>query len=99
MTKERVTHTMSRTSSHAASHRGRERDHPRADGAPAAPTSSVGSPTSPVAHELRKSPTIAAANVRPSFSFASAAAGKKDGADDADADVEEVAEKIEEVTI
>jgi len=92
-TKERITHSMSRTSSHQASHRGRERELPRPD----APASSVGSPVSPTS-QLRKSPTVGAAvNVRQSFSFASAAAGKKDGADDED--VEEVAEKIEEVNI
>ncbi|KAH9941361.1 hypothetical protein B0H21DRAFT_753305 [Amylocystis lapponica] len=91
VTKERITHSMSRTSSRTASQR--ERDHARPDG----PASSVGSPSSPQ-HELLKSPTSGVtANVRPSISFANAAAGKKDERNGAD--VDEVAEGIDEVQI
>ncbi|KAF9818808.1 hypothetical protein IEO21_02588 [Rhodonia placenta] len=93
LTKDRVVHTMSRTSSRQASHRGVPRTTP--------PVSSVTSPTSPNA-ELHKnaapSPS-ASANVRPSFSFAHAAASKKDAASESGDTVEEVTEKIDEVQI
>jgi len=92
--KERVSHAMSRTSSRTASHRGVPRTTP--------PVTSVGSPTSPSA-DLQKStaPSPVMANVRPSFSFASAAAGKKDALPESNDEngVEEVTEKIDEVKI
>lgn len=63
--RERVTHNpMSRTSSRTASQRGEPRG--------------PSTPSSPKAAEAPK--PSAPANVRPSFSFASAAAGKKDAA-------------------
>ncbi|KZT12934.1 uncharacterized protein LAESUDRAFT_719230 [Laetiporus sulphureus 93-53] len=83
--KERASHSMSRTSSRTASQR--RWDHP---GTPASPTS-----------DTHKSPVMLAANVRPLFSFASAAAGKKDAAGDSTAEngTHEETEKIEEVKI
>ena len=86
--KDRVgQHTMSRTSSRAASHRGEPR-----------PTSSP-TPTSPKLESSRT--TAAPANVRPSFSFANAAAGKKDGPaeDDKKDAVDVITAKVDEVTI
>lgn len=95
--KERTTHTMSRTSSRQASHRGRTRD------GVTPPASTVTSPTSPHAEQHKSLPRSATeASVRPSFSFASAAAGKKDAPaevpEENDA-VEDVADKLGEVTI
>ncbi|THG99728.1 hypothetical protein EW026_g2660 [Hermanssonia centrifuga] len=87
--KERVTHPMSRTSSRTASQRGDAVSR-------STPTSTA--PTSPKA----ESPKVAgtpSANVRPSFSFASAAAGKKDATEGDDAEVQDVVEKIAEVEI
>ncbi|KAH9902549.1 hypothetical protein C8Q73DRAFT_670783 [Cubamyces lactineus] len=77
-----TTHSMSRTSSRTGSQR------------PTPPASAVQSPTTPQ-HEPHKLPP---ANVRPSFSFASAAAGKKD-AEPAKDDVKKITEKIEEVEL
>ncbi|KZT02895.1 uncharacterized protein LAESUDRAFT_729671 [Laetiporus sulphureus 93-53] len=94
--KERASHSMSRTSSRTASQR--ERDHPGMR--PVHPASSVASPASPTS-DTHKSPVTLAANVRPSFSFASAAAGKKDAAGDSTAEngAHEETEKIDEVKI
>ncbi|OCH94894.1 hypothetical protein OBBRIDRAFT_788892 [Obba rivulosa] len=97
---ERVQHSMSRTSSRTASQRPIPRSTP--------PASVVGSPTSPhvePAAALKSAGSGTAATVRPSISFASAAAGKKDAAGEnaaegeVAADVQEVMEKIEEVQI
>lgn len=77
-----TTHSMSRTSSRTGSQR------------PTPPASAVQSPTTPQ-HEPHKLPP---ANVRPSFSFANAAAGKKD-AESAKDDVKTITEKIEEVEL
>lgn len=89
--KERTMHTMSRTSSRQASQRGRTRDTP--------PASTVASPTTPHAEQHKALPrNTAEASVRPSFSFASAAAGKKDAAE-VNNSVEDVTEKLDEVTI
>ncbi|KAI0951577.1 hypothetical protein AcW1_008587 [Taiwanofungus camphoratus] len=95
----RIAHPMSRTSSRAASHRGERRgDHPAPRTTP--PASSVGVPNSPKLESNKSptSPTISTnANVRPSFSFASAAAGKKDAAAESTGEngIQEVTEKIE----
>ena len=95
--KERTMHTMSRTSSRQASHRGRTRD------GTTPPASTVTSPTSPHAEQQKPLPRSAAeANVRPSFSFASAAAGKKDAPAEVPEEnntVEDVTDKLGEVTI
>jgi len=97
---ERVQHSMSRTSSRTASQRPVPRSTP--------PASVVGSPKSPHAEPaaVQKSPAGAAvATVRPSISFASAAAGKKDAAGEGETvpadetEVAEVTEKIDEVQI
>jgi translation initiation factor 4B len=91
--KERVTHSMSRTSSRTASHRGVERT---AEPSSHTPTS----PSSPKADSPK--PAVSnAPSVRPSFSFANAAAGKKDAteASDRDTEVEEVAEKIADLDV
>ncbi|OBZ72667.1 putative RNA-binding protein sce3 [Grifola frondosa] len=95
---ERPPHNMSRTSSKAGSQREYSHPgHPRGHPHPASPSSTAQSPTSPT----QDPPKLPIANVRPSFSFASAAAGKKDGPADATAedDVQEVTEKIQEVEI
>ncbi|THH29483.1 hypothetical protein EUX98_g4722 [Antrodiella citrinella] len=97
-TKERVVQvSMSRTSSRTATQRG-----PRSE-APPAPPAAATTPTS-VPSSPKSEATKAAApppTVRPSFSFASAAAGKKTEGDvDADKDETEVlAEKIAEVQV
>lgn len=88
--KERVSHhTMSRTSSGAASHRGESR---------AGHNSAT--PTSPRAEPRAINPTP---SVRPTFSFAHAAAGKKDAvpeeAEVKDAAEQELADKVAEVQI
>ncbi|KAI0077270.1 RNA-binding domain-containing protein [Panus rudis PR-1116 ss-1] len=68
LTKERVAqHSMSRTSSRTGSQRGERTSHPASPSSP--------KPDSP---RLHNAPI---ANVRPSFSFANAAAGKKDSSD------------------
>ncbi|KAI0774981.1 hypothetical protein BD413DRAFT_290605 [Trametes elegans] len=78
-------HSMSRTSSRTGSTR------------QTPPASTAQSPTTPQ-HESHKLPP---ANVRPSFSFASAAAGKKDDPEGAPAkdDVSTITEKIDEVEL
>ena len=77
-------HPMSRNSSR----QGSQRETP--------PASAAQSPTTPQ-HEPHKLP---ASNVRPTFSFASAAAGKKDSKEDVPKDeVETIAEKVEEVEL
>lgn len=59
---------------------------------------SSGTPSSPKPEPAKVS--AVAANVRPSFSFASAAAGKKDASEeDKKDDVQELAEKVAEVTV
>lgn len=75
-------HPMSRTSSRAASQRGEPRG-----------------PASPSSPKAVESPKLAAAvaNVRPSFSFASAAAGKKDA--ESDGKVDELAEKVADLEV
>ncbi|KAI0346324.1 RNA-binding domain-containing protein [Trametopsis cervina] len=89
--KERVVHSMSRTSSRTASQRGESRS--------SAPSTA---PTSPKADPTRAS-APAAANVRPSFSFANAAAAARrstsDTGKEGDAEVDELAENVEDVTI
>ena len=86
--REKVAHTpMSRTSSRTGS----QRPTPPTT----APPSTVHSPTTPQS-ETRALPS---ANVRPSFSFASAAAGKKDSNEGAKDDVSKITEKIEEVEL
>ncbi|KAH9945487.1 uncharacterized protein BXZ73DRAFT_96476 [Epithele typhae] len=63
------------------------------------PASALQSPTSPAHGSPKLAPAAPAApvsNVRPSFSFASAAAGKKDGSSE---DVAALAEKIDEVEL
>ncbi|KAI9001533.1 hypothetical protein BD414DRAFT_474962 [Trametes punicea] len=80
------THSMSRTSSRTGSQR------------PTPPASTAQSPTTPQ-HEPHKLPP---ANVRPSFSFASAAAGKKEpesAAPPVKDDVKTITEKIDEVEL
>ena len=113
-TRERVAqHSMSRTSSRAASVR--ERDPPTTRTPPTA-SPSVASPSSPTPTSP-KLPAAASANVRPSFSFANAAAGKKEPTApasapggptsanghsenaDVEAAVDEIAEKLEEVHV
>ncbi|KAI0636185.1 hypothetical protein C8Q77DRAFT_1102013 [Trametes polyzona] len=86
--REKVAHSMSRTSSRTGSQR------------PTPPASTVHSPTTPH-QEPHKLPP---ANVRPAFSFANAAAGKKEAEAAAAAaaakdDVSKIAEKIEEVEL
>ena len=89
---ERVTHhTMSRTSSHNTSHRGETRTGHPTTGSPVPAPAQL---SSPKAEPRSIAPT---ANVRPSFSFASAAAGKK-GSEDKD-DVSTITEKIDEVEL
>ena len=88
--KERISHhTMSRTSSHSASHRGESRT---GHNAPI--------PTSPKAEQKAVG---VAANVRASFSFAHAAAGKKDAetenTETKQDTVEELTEQVGEVQI
>ncbi|PCH42616.1 hypothetical protein WOLCODRAFT_137991 [Wolfiporia cocos MD-104 SS10] len=84
--KERM-HTMSRTGSQAASQRGQPRP---------APSASAASPTSPTAESAGSKSPLVSANVRPSFSFASAAAAGRKASDDG---VQEVTEGIDEVQI
>ncbi|KAI0749892.1 hypothetical protein C8Q80DRAFT_1164522 [Daedaleopsis nitida] len=85
--REKVAHThqpMSRTSSRTGSQRATP------------PASNVTSPTTPH-HEPHKLPVP---SVRPSFSFASAAAGKKDASESGSQDdVTAIAEKIDEVEL
>ena len=93
--KERIAHhSMSRTSSRNASHRGETRP---GHGSP------VTSPTALASPKAESKPIANTANVRPSFSFASAAAGKKDASDQAEekdsADAEELADKVADVQI
>lgn len=85
LVKEKVVHSMSRTSSRTGS----QRD------IPVSRASSGTTPSSPKPEPVKSNP--ASANVRPSFSFASAAAGKKD-AEKKD-NVEEVTEKVAELTV
>lgn len=88
--REKVAHTqsMSRTSSRTGS----QRPTPPTS----TPASAVQSPTTPH-QEPHKLPS---SNVRPSFSFASAAAGKKDGNEsDSKDDVSTITEKIDEVEL
>lgn len=89
LVKEKVVqHSMSRTSSRTGS----QRDIPMSR------TSSGTTPSSPKPEPAKVS--AVAANVRPSFSFASAAAGKKDASEeDKKDDVQELAEKVAEVTV
>ncbi|KAJ3478524.1 hypothetical protein NLI96_g9690 [Meripilus lineatus] len=90
-TKERVLFTMSRTSSRSASHRGVSRG--------ATPAVSPSSPK-PESHKILH--PSASANVRPSFSFASAAAGKKDAVEsvkEASDETQEVADKLTEIQV
>ncbi|KAI0782266.1 hypothetical protein C8Q75DRAFT_504507 [Abortiporus biennis] len=100
VTHERVMHSMSRTSSRNASHRGEHRGehHPPRGQTPVSPSSPKSGEASPKV--LHPSTT---ANVRPAFSFAHAAAGKKDQADQSaektDDIVEETVEKLGEVNI
>lgn len=86
-------HTMSRTSSRAASHRGEPRS------ATSTPSTA---PTSPKG-ETARSPSIPTANVRPAFSFANAAASARKGSADAEKEgddaVNELAEQIDDVKI
>ncbi|KAI0714400.1 hypothetical protein C8T65DRAFT_148566 [Cerioporus squamosus] len=82
-------HPMSRNSSRQGSQRGTQRGTP--------PASAVQSPTTPQ-HESHKLPPPA--NVRPSISFASAAAGKKDSDESVpNDDVTTITEKIDEVEL
>ncbi|KAI0688100.1 hypothetical protein BC835DRAFT_1374227 [Cytidiella melzeri] len=89
--KERVGHTMSRTSSRTASQRGE----PRSSAPPTAPTS-------PKA-ETARSPTATTANIRPAFSFANAAASARqnsaEAGKDENAEVDGLAEEVNDVTI
>ncbi len=90
-TKERVQFTMSRTSSRNASHRGASRG--------STPAVSPSSPK-PESHKILH--PSATANVRPSFSFASVAAGKKDAVEDVAEtpdEIQEVTEKVAEVEV
>ncbi|KAJ3559416.1 hypothetical protein NM688_g360 [Phlebia brevispora] len=93
--KERISHhTMSRTSSRNASHRGEPR--------PVHTSAVPPTPTSPKSPKAEPKAVTVAANVRPSFSFASAAAGKKDAAPESEAKettAEEIADKVAEVEI
>lgn len=73
---------MSRTSSRAGSSRGE-----------VPPSRPVVVPASPKVAEAPKPAASTAANVRPSFSFASAAASKKDALQD-EKEVDEVADEI-----
>ncbi|KAI0671962.1 hypothetical protein C8Q78DRAFT_1031600 [Trametes maxima] len=86
-------HPMSRTSSRTGSHRGTQRATP--------PASTVHSPTS--AHSpptpQQEHHKLPPANVRPAFSFANAAAGKKDVETAAKDEVSTITEKIEEVEL
>ena len=95
---DRVMHTMSRTSSRSASHRGEHRgDHQSHRG-----QTQPSSPSSPKSDSPKILHPSTSANVRPSFSFASAAAGKKDATEqnvDRLDDVQETTEKLGEVTI
>ncbi|GJE85665.1 RNA-binding protein [Phanerochaete sordida] len=91
--RERVTHNpMSRTSSHAGSSRGE-----------VPPSRAPATASSPKASEAKPAAASAPApNVRPSFSFASAAAGKKDAAEadaEAEAKVDEVADKVADLEV
>lgn len=80
-------HSMSRTSSRTGSQR------------PTPPASNVQSPTTPQAESAKPLPNVAS-NVRPSFSFASAAAGKKDSSESGSKDdVATITEKIDEVEL
>ena len=83
--REKVAHTtMSRTSSRQGSQR------------PTPPASAMQSPTTP--QESHKA--LPSSNVRPAFSFASAAAGKKDSSESVPKDdVEAITEKIDEVEL
>ncbi|KAI0366326.1 RNA-binding domain-containing protein [Pilatotrama ljubarskyi] len=79
-----ITHSMSRTSSRTGSQR------------PTPPASTVHSPTTPHQEPSKLPP----ANVRPAFSFASAAAGKKEQEDaPGKDDVTKITEKIDEVEL
>jgi translation initiation factor 4B len=88
--KDRIVHTMSRTSSRTASHRGETRSTPST------------APTSPKA-ETTRSPAISNANIRPSFSFANAAASARQNSGDQikpnDTTVNELAEQVDQVVI
>lgn len=89
--KDRVVHAMSRTSSRTASHRGEARS--------STPSTA---PTSPKA-ETTRSPGASNANIRPSFSFANAAASARQNSADqirpSDTAVDELAEQVDEVVI
>ncbi|RDX41761.1 hypothetical protein OH76DRAFT_1475677 [Lentinus brumalis] len=81
-------HPMSRNSSRQGSQRGSQRA--------TSPTSTAQSPTTPQQDSHKLPP----ANVRPSFSFASAAAGKKDSDESVPKDdVSTITEKIDEVEL
>ena len=90
-TKERVLFTMSRTSSRNASHRGGSRG-----------STPAVSPSSPKPEPHKILHPSSTANVRPSFSFAHAAAGKKDAveavAETAD-ETQDVTEKMTQVEV
>ena len=82
---ERSQHTMSRTNSR------QPRQRPSAD-APAKETNEARSPTSPKSTDNAPNPTrapVPSATVRPSFSFANAAAGKVPGPLPTDDDTED----------
>ncbi|KAH8093701.1 hypothetical protein BXZ70DRAFT_948768 [Cristinia sonorae] len=96
-TKERVQTSMSRTSSRTGTQRG-----PRGETAQAGTATPPVAPASPKAESPK--PTLAASTVRPSFSFASAAAGKKDepaavGNKPKASDVEGLADQVAEVEV
>lgn len=84
--RERVTHTMSRTSSRAGSSRGE-----------VPPSRPSATPASPRTAEASKPAASSAPNVRPSFSFANAAAGKKEAVQDDK--VDEVTDKVAEMQV
>jgi len=93
-TKERVVQvSMSRTSSRTASQRG----HPRSE-APSAATSPTHAPASPKS-EPPKAAVLPPANVRATFSFASAAAGKKEEERANKDETEALADKVAEVEV
>lgn len=85
--RERVTHNpMSRTSSRTASQRGEPRG--------------PSTPSSPKTADFAKPSAAVAPTVRPSFSFASAAAGKKDGTTSESGEAEEnVEDKVAELEV
>lgn len=101
-TKERITHPMSRSSSHTASDRipgNRTRSPP--------PTiAAVSTPSSPISPKI--SNAISSANVRPSLSFANVASAKKEKALDkndedegknTDDPVQQVTDKVADITV